>query len=211
MKNKRNKIAIIEDQILFAEALKELLLTFDFISEVDILALPNKERNYRVPVQYYDLILVDINMPYMNGFEVSKKIKDLNPFQKVALLSAREDRISIAMAKELEIEGFLFKSLSVDILREAISKIVDGHIYFQDKSKQNSKEFVFQDGTKAVLTDKEIQFLELLLLELTSKEIADKMFISEHTVIGYRKILFQKFQVRNMVGLVKYALELKLR
>ncbi len=207
MSNTNIKIAIIEDQVLFAESLKELLLTMANIGVVDILDTPS-QKAYRIPFESYDIFLIDINLPFSDGFEISEKIKERNPAQKIALLSAREDRLSITKAKEMGIEGYLFKSAPSAIIEEGLHAIINGKEYYQQKTKQENKLFTFQDGTKVLLTERELVFLELLLQELTTKEIASEMFISEHTVIGYRKALFQKLNVSNMIGLAKYALEI---
>jgi len=207
MKNEIFRLAIIDDQQIFASSFKALLLTFDFVEEVVVLPPPNSEK-FCLEFEDYALYIIDINMPRFNGFEVSKIIKNKNRAQKIALLSSRADQLSVSRARELQIEGYLFKSISEDKLEVALKHILSGEEYYQKKTKKDQKIFTFQDGTKIVLTKRELEFLELLLLELTSKEIAHRMSITEHTVISYRKGLFLKFNVLNMVGLAKYAMEI---
>ena len=201
------KIGIIDDQMLFAESLKELISSFEFVSSTEILPCPTANI-YRPPFSRFDLILVDVNMPFMDGFAVLSKIREFHPKQKFALLTVREDRLSMEDASKLEVQGYLFKSSSKEQLEEAILTILEGKVYYQEKPKTEKKSFTFEDGTKIILTSREQDFLQLLLLELTTKEIANQMHISEHTVIGYRKSLFQKFNVLNMVGLAKYAVQI---
>ncbi len=200
-------IGIIDDQLLFAQGLQELIASIEGVTSVELLPVPSGD-SYRIPHKQWDLLFIDINMPYKNGFEISELFKRNSPSQKIALLSVREDRLSMQQAKNLEIEGYIFKSSSKETITEAIHSIIGGQPYFLQKDIDKKKEFHFHDGSNVKLTDRELHFLELLIRELTTKEIADKMDVSIHTVVSYRKKLFSKFNVQNMVGLAKYALEI---
>ena len=208
MKNKFS-IGIIDDQRLFAESLATLIMTFDFIDFVEICDAPT-ENGYRIPNRNYDIILLDILMPYMNGFKVYEKIISNAPTQNVVFLSTRQDSLGIKRAIELNAFGYIFKNVDKNTLEQSLIRmlIYNKKYFFKVPNIKDENEFSFNDGTRVLLTQRELDFLLLLLQECTTKEMAIRMSISEHTIIGYRKILFQKLSVNNMIGLAKYALEI---
>ena len=200
-------ICIIDDHRLFSEGLSDILKTMPLISTVDIME-DSAKAAFQGNINNYDLLLMDINMPVINGYELLNNVKGKNPGMKVIMVSVRQDFYSIEKAKKLGANGYVFKNSSRKNFIQAIEDVYFGSTYFENQTEFPKEGVAFSNGRKIKLTRREVEIMQLLTHELTTKEIADKLFISENTVIGYRKNLFQKFEVKNMCGLIKYALEL---
>lgn len=200
-------ICIIDDHRLFGEGLSDILRTVPGVSSV----LVHEDSSAIIERRLIDkvqLILMDINMPVVNGYELLKKVRARFSWIKVIMVSVRQDFYSIEKARLLGAHGYIFKNSNRQSFIKAVEMVCSGNTYFEEQHSLPKEGFVFSNGKKIKLTRREVEILQLLTHELTTKEIAAKLFISENTVIGYRKNLFQKFEVKNMCGLIKYALEL---
>ncbi|MBC7916074.1 MAG: response regulator transcription factor [Pyrinomonadaceae bacterium] len=152
----------------------------------------------------YHIMVSDYSMPDMNGLELVKKAKVLAPDMKILILSMHEDK---AMVQELicaGIDGYVLKKYTHQELLQAINVLTQGGKYW---SPEINKILVggFSKSDNKCLTDREIEVLQLLIQECTSKEIAQKLFLSERTVETHRKNLLRKTQSSGTVALVKYA------
>ncbi len=204
---KKFSIEIIDDQRLFSEVLRELLSTFSFIDEVR-LSNPPDNKLFKLPPHSVDLFIIDLLMPFINGFEVVEQIRAVRPEQKIAILSSKQDSLSLKKARQLGVQAYLFKNSPKDQLRYAMYQVlIRNKIYFSQPETYGDI-YSFSDGKKIKITIRELQFAELLLEELSGNEIAKVMNVSPHTVTGYRKNLFKKFGVNNMIGLAKYVLQI---
>lgn len=114
--------------------------------------------------------------------------------------------------KQNGINGYVHKNASKAELLKAIKVILTGENYFSDKILKTYKESLFstQESKQTPLSSRELQVLELIAREYTTKEIADKLFISKHTVETYRKNLLLKLDAKNLAGLTKHAIYLGL-
>lgn len=202
------KICLVDDHSLFSEGLADIIKSH--FSDCTIKIFNNSLKAFQdIISENYQIILSDINMPSIDGFELLGMVKKIKPDIIFILISVRNDSFSIEKAKTLKANGYVFKNDSKQVFIDAIQEALNGKDFFKVKEKSFDG-FVFSDGSIVKLTNREIEVLQLLTKELATKEIASKMNISENTVIGYRKSLFQKFQVKNMIGLVKYAYEIGL-
>lgn len=200
-------ICIIDDHRLFSEGLSDILKTMTMVSSIEILQDSSAALRHNA-LSRSGLVLMDINMPVLNGYELLNKVKTSYPTIKVIMVSVKQDSYSVEKARQLGADGYIFKNSDRDSFIEAIEKVCKGQKYFEQQATLPKEGFVFSNGRTIKLTNREMEILQLLSNELTTKEIADKLFLSENTIIGYRKNLFQKFEVKNMCGLIKYALEL---
>lgn len=204
-------IAIVDDHQLFNEGLATLLETVEtfrvsgrFNSGVAFLE--------HLPIPELDLVLMDIDMPGLNGFQTAQKALDQMPELKVILLSMHNDYSTIDEGLKLKVHGFLPKNMSKEELQLAIETVIEGKNYFAEEIKDvimkgHQSPHVHQPVT---LTPRERDILRLIAQECSTHEIAEKLFISTNTVETHRKNLLSKTGCKNSVGLMKFAMENKL-
>lgn len=190
-----------------------LLSDFDFIGVLneagngaELITLL-KEMN-----QIPDIILLDLRMPEMDGFEAQKRIRELYPEIKIIILTMEDDEQFILHLIHEGVNGYLLKNADPEEMELAIKKVVDKGFYFSESiSNLVMASLVTQPKTKFVLsydiTDREKQVLELICKEFTAQEIAQKLDLSVRTVEGYRQKLLEKTGVKNMAGLVVFAIK----
>lgn len=160
-----------------------------------------------------DLIIMDINMPGMNGIEATEKIKETYPEIKVLALTMMDEDQHIRQMIEAGASGYILKSSDKIELVKAISTIIDGKHYFSDDATQS----VMMDLVKGTtenqqsdpgnITDREKEVLELIVQQYTNQEIAEELYISTRTVDAHRRNLLQKTGSKNTAGLVTYAIK----
>lgn len=152
-----------------------------------------------------DIVLLDIKMPVMNGLETMTWLKENNPEQKVVALSMEDDEATVLSMIRLGVKGYLLKDIDPDEFHFALGALMTEGYYHSDlqkKTLQNETE-----GNLNVLSNKEMEFLQLTCSDLTYREIASNMGRSFKTIDGYREILFQKLKVRSRTGLAMYAIK----
>ncbi len=160
-----------------------------------------------------DMLLTDIMMPEMNGKQLAKAVRKQFPHIKILALSmSGQGDIVSEMINDADIAGYVLKNIGKDELTEAIIKISNGGIYFSDYVLDELERFshVKKENEETHLTIREIEIIGLIEKELSNKEIADKLFISERTVETHRKNIFRKTKTGSVIGLIKYAYEHKL-
>lgn len=202
------KVAIVDDHRLFRQGLSVILaakksieVVGKFESAVALLqALPELE---------VDLILLDIDMPEMDGITAVPEIFKLKPQLKIVMLSMHLSSHKIQDAVAAKVHGYLLKTSSDDEVAQAIEEVMAGNDYFSKEAHEQLVEgFRSRDeGQEVELTPREIEILKLVCEEMNSQEIAEKLFISVHTAETHRRNLLSKTGCRNSVGLVKYAME----
>lgn len=211
---KKIRIALADDQLLFRKGLASLLNSF---ANIELLyeagngeALLNL---IKTSGQVPDIVMLDLNMPVLNGIETTQALKQLYPDIRIIVLSVHNEEKFIIRMLELGINGYLFKESEPAEVEEAIHAVMKNDFYMNDqmlKAMRNSlshkKEKVSLDAP-LVLTLREKEILNLICKECTAAEIADKLSISVRTVEGHRNNLMQKTGARNVVGLVVYAMK----
>lgn len=157
-----------------------------------------------------DILITDIDMPNMTGVELTRAVKNKFPDIKVLALSMFGDSAIVVEMIDAGVSGYILKNAGKKELIEALNKIVDGQNYFaQDITIQLTKSFKRnQEETK--LTDREIEIIRMIEQDLSTKEIADQLYISERTVETHRKNILSKTNTHTVVGLLKYAYERKI-
>ena len=156
----------------------------------------------------FDIILMDINMPIMNGIETTKWLKENFPNVHVLALSVEDDEKTILEMIKSGAGGYLLKDVDKNILENALLTILETRIYYTKLVNEAILHSLNKE--KEQLKDTEITFLKLICTELTYKEIADKMHLSPKTIDGYRDQLFVKLNVKNRIGLVLFAIKNKI-
>lgn len=158
---------------------------------------------------HFQLIITDISMPEINGIELCKEVKSKYPHLKVLILSMHNTLPYIKESIAADADGYVLKNISQKDFVEAIQRILENGTYFaQDilstlvlNEKKNTK-----CVSKVNLTQREVEILKLIAMELTSKEIAEKLYISKQTVDTHRINLMHKTNSKSLVGLIKYAI-----
>ncbi len=207
MSNQIISIAIVDDHTLFRSGLASLLEEFDEINvlfeAVNGADLQNKIANY----PEVQLILMDINMPVMDGFEVTKWVKENFPNIKVLALSMREDEKAIIGMLRSGAGGYMLKESTPLDLLAAIKGIVSKGFYVNDLVSGRLLVALKDGDSKPLFTTRELTFFQHCCTELTYKEIADLMNVSPRTVDNYRESLFAKLNIKSRTGLVVYGIK----
>ena len=155
----------------------------------------------------YDVCLLDINMPGMDGMEAAKIIKASKPEIKIIMLTTYNDREIISELIHIGASGYLLKNSDKLELVEAIKKVMSGRYYFSAEVEEIIMQGVAEKKNTEVivLTDREIEIVKLLGKEYTNEKIAAELHISYRTVETHRKNIMQKTKSHNLAGLLKHA------
>lgn len=161
------------------------------------------------PEASIDLVITDVNMPGVNGVQLNDHLKQRSGDTKTLAVSMRQDGATIHALAEGGVDGYVPKDAEKEELLRAIRTVLRGERYFSEAVKRTYSESIFGSkgpAPEARLTKRERDVLRLIAGERTTQEIADELFLSKHTVEGYRKNLIAKLGVRNVAGLVKEAI-----
>lgn len=202
-------VVIVEDHILLSQALSGLV---DGFSKFNVLyhCKNGKEilTRFKDPKNIPDIVLMDINMPIMNGIETTAAIKEKYPEVNVLALSVEEDEKTVLKMLRAGAKGYLLKDTEKSILENALLEVQETGFY-HTKSVTNlllGSLHPKKDNTP-VLKDREIEFIKHACTEKTYKEIASDMCLSPKTIEGYRDSIFEKLELKNRTGLVVYAIK----
>ncbi len=209
--NKRIQVAIADDHSLLRKALAKLVGSFDNYA-VMFEADNGKEIKAKV-LQHIipDVVLLDVNMPDMDGYETVRWLYSNYPQVKVLALSMFSDEKTIIRMLRLGAKGYILKNIDPEELKIALDSVVQKNFYLSEyisgKIISGLNRDVDRPEEDVVLTEKEKEFLRLVCSEMTYKDISVKMFVSPRTVDDYRNTLFEKLKVKSRVGLVMYAMK----
>ena len=155
----------------------------------------------------YDVCLLDINMPGMDGIETARLIKEKKPLTKIIMLTTYDDAEIISELVHIGISGYLLKNSDKLELVESIKKVMEGRYYFSTEVEKIIIQGVVEKkkASAIILTEREIEIMNLLAKEYTNEKIAVQLHISYRTVETHRKNIMQKTGAHNLAGLLKYA------
>ena len=206
------KIAIVDDHNLFRKGLRSLLeKREDF--EISFEAENGKVLLQKLATTPCDVILLDLDMPVMNGFEALELIQLNYPNVKVLAITLHDDDVSIVRSIEHGANGFLAKNDSIELMHKAIIAVYEKDFFFTQKirsalQKYKGKLFYPEMGNRMPnFTKKEREVLSLICMDYTSKEIANKIGTSVRTIEWHRKNLIEKTQAKSTAGIVFYAVK----
>ena len=212
MKNKKIYLGIVDDHQIVIDGLKSLLHGHDRF-EVVIECTQSIEMPALIRQTNIDLLLTDVMMPGMNGAELAKAVhKEFPEIKILALSMSGQGGLVNQMIDDSDISGYVLKNIGKQELIKALEKISAGGIYFsgevlEEMAKASElKKSYFESH----LTAREIEIIGLIEKELTNKQIAETLFLSERTVETHRKNIFRKTNTSSVIGLVKFAYEHKL-
>lgn len=203
------KIGIVDDHQLFLKSLSLLISGFkDFTIVVE--ALNGKDLLDKMQLKKVepDILLVDVNMPVMNGIATAEHFAEHHPLIKIVALSMKDDDTTIIAMLKAGACAYLLKDIHPDTLEKALLEIYNSGFYNADTANINYRRLL-QHNLKEPplkLSEKESQFLQLACSDQTYKQIAAEMHLSERTIDGYREALFQKLNVQSRVGMALEAI-----
>jgi len=204
------KITIVDDHLLFSQSLSYLIGTFEEFAVIGNFDNGKAFINsFPMADSKPDIVLLDVNMPIMDGIETMKWIKANHPELKVLALSVNDDEITVMKMITNGAKGYLLKDTHPKTFREALLEVYQKGFYY---SEMVSGFLISKLGNndKIVLKEREVEFIKLACTEKTYKEIADGMCLSPKTIDGYRENLFQKLEIKTRIGLVLYAIKNKI-
>lgn len=204
------QVAVVDDHSLMRNALARLIATFKNFSIIfegsNGKDLVDKIQNHLIP----DIVLLDINMPVMDGYEAAKWLSMNYPQIKVLALSMQSDEGSIIKMLRLGAKGYLTKNVEPEELVIALESVINKDFYLSDSVSGKVISGLHKDYHQplepVMLIDKEKEFLRLVCTELPYKDIAEQLCVSPRTIDDYRNTLFEKLKVHTRMGLAMYAI-----
>ncbi len=207
----KHKLILVDDEVLFREGLLRILGefgNFEIVAQAsngqELLDLLGADVNF-------DLILLDLSMPIMDGIETLKRLIEGNSEVKVAILSSHYDPAIIVKLIELGAASFFAKNEKPQELFKGITSIIDNGFHYSPYIIKLLREKMLNGAQQAlpgdILSDREKEILRKICEQKTAKEIGNELHISSRTVEGHRNRLLEKTRSKNIVGLIIYAIE----
>jgi DNA-binding NarL/FixJ family response regulator len=203
----RKRVMLADDHQLLLEGIRMII---EDIGEADIVATANNgtELLGLLSKDKPDLVILDLNMPGQDGLKCLSTIKHVYSSVKVLVLTSYNQPELVEKVKELGADGYVIKNVAVTELKEAVQQILGGGTFFPqaNNSPPPSDSYFFDPFLKKFqLTKREVDIIRLICSELSTKQIASQLFLSEFTVNTHRKNIFRKLNVKNVAGLMNFA------
>lgn len=207
------KVVIADDHQLVLDGLRSIL---EQGPEIKVISTANNGADLLRQLAFIkpDIVLMDIDMPVMNGIEATQQVKANYPDIRIIILTMHEEKAMVKKLTDIGASGFILKNSDKDELLQAIKRVHQGGMYFSSELTMNLISHGITpvnpgsvDDKKALLTEREIEILKLIAEGLSNKEIGDKLFISHRTVDTHRTNLMKKLDVSNIAGLIRYAIK----
>lgn len=206
----KKTIAIVDDHILIAQAIKGIIANFEDFETIceceNGQELIDKINTYNV---LPDIVLLDISMPVMDGFQTADWLQKNHPEVLVMVLSMQNDEQSVIKMVKNGAKSYLLKNSHPRELESALLKLVENGFYYPEWASKIIFSSINKTSNEALskLTEREKEFLKYTITEKSYKEIAELMFCSPRTVESYRDNLFEKLNLKTRVGLAVYAIK----
>lgn len=206
----KKTIAIVDDHILIAQAIKGIIANFENFETIyeceNGQELIDKITTHNV---LPDIILLDISMPVMDGFQTADWLQKNHPEILVMVLSMQNDEQSVIRMVKNGAKSYLLKNSHPRELESALLKLVENGFYYPEWASKIIFSSINKTSNEALskLTEREKEFLKYTITEKSYKEIAELMFCSPRTVESYRDNLFEKLNLKTRVGLAVYAIK----
>lgn len=213
MNPQKFKVILADDHALLREALANLINSFD---EFHVIATVGDGSQLIETIQagaVPDILLLDLNMPVMDGFAAAKWLQQHHPGIRILILTMYDSEIALIRLLQAGVKGFLKKDIHPAELRAALNSVAqEGYYYAHNTTGKLAS--LFEKSTekkslidRAMLNDSEIEFLRMASTDMTYKEIAHQLNLSPRAIDGYRDALFEKLDVKSRVGMAIYAVK----
>ena len=206
---KELSILLVDDHQIIIDGLRSLVNSVDGLSVIGE-ANNGKEAIELLQVLDADVVLMDIDMPVMNGLDATKAIKAKSGKTKVLILSMHCESAMVKELIEIGVDGYLLKNASKEELIQAITKVSEGQQYFATDvtlSLLNKDKPLLYTNPEVELTKRETEILKLIADGFSNKEIGEQLYISHRTVDTHRTNLMKKLEVNNIAGLISFAIK----
>jgi DNA-binding NarL/FixJ family response regulator len=208
------KIGIIDDEVLIVQLLDDYFSKSDTI-DVILKAYDGSEliRQLSETREHPDIVLLDLRMKEMDGVETTTILKDRFPDIKIIVMSSHYMSTFMGYMLKTGVNAFIPKEISPDFLTTVITSVSQHGYYFSEEHVSVMRSQIAPKVPKPkmtkqeVLSERELEILKLICQQMTSQEIADKLFIARRTVEGHKGNLLLKTSVKNTAGLVIYAIQ----
>lgn len=211
---KQINIMIVDDHQIIIDGLKAL---FNSVKNISVVAEANNGKDAiaileKTPV---DIILMDIEMPVLNGYDAATIITSKYPELKIIALTTYDEKFIVQKMITAGALGYILKNIDKEVLIKAINTVIKGETFFSSEipiilSSHTSEETILpqtQSSYNSLLSPREIEILKYIANGLSNIEISQKLFISSKTVDTHRTNIMKKLNIHNVVGLVKYAIK----
>jgi DNA-binding NarL/FixJ family response regulator len=206
------KVALADDHVLLRNALASLIDRFENCKVIMQVSNGKNLSTEILPSNQPDVVLLDLNMPEMDGFETATWLRDNFPSIHVLMLTMYDSELTLIRLLQAGVKGFLKKDIHPSELQYAIHSVMENGFYYSHNATgkllnlfRNSSE-ASSTLNKAMLSETDIRFLQLSCSEMTYKEIAQEMKLNPRGVDNLRDNLFTKLDVKSRVGLAMYAI-----
>lgn len=197
-------LLLVDDHQILLDGTRNLLAGHaDF--EVKGIASSGKAARELLASAIWDFMVVDFQLPDCTGLELLREARKMHPPIKVIALTMHDDPAIVREFIRENVDGFLLKSDSYDQLILALEKIADGKKYYSPAIQEVLAQEMADPKKPTVFTPRELEILQLIAQELTTLEIAERLFISENTVETHRKNMLRKSDSKNWPGLIAWA------
>jgi len=207
----KHTIAIVDDHVLIAKALRGIIANF---SAFEVLYECENGKDlqdkFAASKTRPNIILLDVSMPVMDGFETAKWLKAAHPEILILSLSMQDDEHSLIKMIKSGANGYLLKNAHPIELEKALQTLVQNGFYYPEWAAGKVFASLGNESKAAnhiLITEREKEFLKYTVTEMNYKEIAEKMFCSPRTVESYRDQLFEKLELKTRVGLAVYTIK----
>ncbi len=205
-------VAIIDDHKVFADGVKLILSTED---KIRVVAVTNSHIELLEALQNFsvNVLITDINMPNYSGFKLVSEITEKYPNTKTLALSMHDETSVVSKILKAGAIGYLLKDTDKEELIQAVYKIANGEKYYSNSIKEALLDNLSKNENEISkfnikLSEREIEVLMLIAKGLTQQEVADKLFISPHTVVFHKRNLLSKLNAKNAIELIQKAIDL---
>jgi DNA-binding NarL/FixJ family response regulator len=202
------RVTIVDDHEIFRSGLKMVINKLGY-AKVVAEAADGVEFLELLEQEETDIVLMDIEMPRMNGIEATKKAIERMPSIKIIALTMFKEDAYIQSMIEAGVKGFLIKNIRKEVLDRALQAVYNGKTYYSEElwdyfTKSVTKED--KPGSDLALTKRELEVLLLMAEGLNNKEIGERLFVSERTIVGHKSNLMAKTNTKNTVSLLAFAI-----
>lgn len=208
------RVGIVDDHLLFR---KSMTLLIDSYEGMKIVIDAENGRLFLNKLAHHsvDVVLLDIQMPVMDGYETCKQLLSRFPEVKILIVSQLSSRESIHKIMEIGAHGYFTKNSNPEQLELAIRSVHEEGFYFGIELGSVIKEAMLWEKKHPIkittprdlLSERELQIIKMICKEMKSKEIAEKLFINIRTVESHRKHIMDKTKAKNFIGVILYALK----